>query len=84
MTATPIPRTLYMSLIGIKDIVLIETYPEKPSPYKTFVGRRNNLIIKNAIEREMQRGGQIYYVSNRIIGIDHLAFELKNLSLPQG
>jgi transcription-repair coupling factor (superfamily II helicase) len=79
MTATPIPRTLYMSLIGIKDIVLIETYPENRHPIKTFVGRRNNLIIKNAIEREMQRGGQIYYVSNRIIGIDHLAFELKKL-----
>ncbi len=79
MTATPIPRTLYMSLTGIKDIVIIETHPENRHPIKTFVGRKNNLIIKNAIEREIQRGGQIYYVSNRIIGIDHLAYELKKL-----
>ena len=79
MTATPIPRTLYMSLTGIKDIVLIETHPENRHPIKTFVGRKNNLIIKNAIEREIQRGGQIYYVSNRILGIEHLAYELKKL-----
>jgi transcription-repair coupling factor (superfamily II helicase) len=79
MTATPIPRTLYMSLTGIKDIVIIETHPENRHPIKTFVGRKNNLIIKNAIDREIQRGGQIYYVSNRIHGIDHIAFELKKL-----
>lgn len=82
LTATPIPRTLYMSLTGIRDIVLIETYPENRHPIKTFVGRKNSMIIKMAIEREIERGGQIYYVSNKIIGIEHLCFELKKL-IPQ-
>ena len=79
LTATPIPRTLYMSLTGIRDIVLIETYPENRHPIKTFVGRKNNMIIKMAMEREIERGGQVYYVSNKIIGIEHLCFELKKL-----
>ncbi|MDD5659189.1 MAG: transcription-repair coupling factor [Actinomycetota bacterium] len=79
LTATPIPRTLYMSLTGIKDIILIETHPENRHPIKTFVGRKNTTIIKMAIEREIERGGQVYYVSNRIAGIDHLCFELKKL-----
>ncbi|MEI7615789.1 MAG: transcription-repair coupling factor, partial [Actinomycetota bacterium] len=79
LTATPIPRTLYMSLTGIRDIILIETYPENRHPIKTFVGRKNNMIIKMAIEREIERGGQVYYVSNKIIGIEHLCFELKKL-----
>ena len=82
LTATPIPRTLYMSLTGIRDIVLIETYPENRHPIKTFVGRKNSMIIKMAIEREIERGGQVYYVSNKIIGIEHLCFELKKL-IPQ-
>ena len=82
LTATPIPRTLYMSLTGIRDIVLIETFPENRHPIKTFVGRKNIIIIKTAIEREIERGGQVYYVSNKIIGIEHLCFELKKL-IPQ-
>lgn len=82
LTATPIPRTLYMSLTGIRDIVLIETHPENRHPIKTFVGRKNSMIIKMAIVREIERGGQVYYVSNRIIGIEHLCFELKKL-IPQ-
>ncbi|MCL4378223.1 MAG: transcription-repair coupling factor [Actinobacteria bacterium] len=82
LTATPIPRTLYMSLTGIRDIILIETYPENRHPVKTFVGRKNNMIIEMAIKREMERGGQIYYVSSRINGIDQLCFELKKL-VPQ-
>ena len=82
LTATPIPRTLYMSLTGIKDIFIMETYPENRHPIKTFVGKKNNLIIKMAIERELNRGGQVYYVSNRISGIEHLCFELKKL-VPQ-
>ncbi|MCL4386034.1 MAG: transcription-repair coupling factor [Actinobacteria bacterium] len=82
LTATPIPRTLYMSLTGIRDIVLMETYPENRHPIKTFVGRKNNMIIKMAIERELNRGGQVYYVSDRIIGIEHLCYELKKL-IPQ-
>ncbi|MCE5330475.1 transcription-repair coupling factor [bacterium] len=82
LTATPIPRTLYMSLTGIRDIILIETYPENRHPIKTFVGRKNIMIIKMAIEREIERSGQVYYVSNRIMGIDHLCFELKKL-IPQ-
>ncbi len=82
LTATPIPRTLYMSLTGIKDMILIETYPENRHPIKTFVGRKNNLVIKMAIEREIEREGQIYYVSSRVMGIEHIAFELKKI-VPQ-
>ena len=71
-----------MSLTGIKDMILIETYPENRHPIKTFVGRKNNLVIKMAIEREIEREGQIYYVSSRVMGIEHIAFELKKI-VPQ-
>ena len=79
LTATPIPRTLYTSLAGIRDTVLIETYPEGRRPIETFVGRKNNSVIKMAIERELAREGQVYYVYNRITGIENEQQELKQL-----
>ena len=66
LTATPIPRTLYMSLSGIRDMVLIETHPSGRFPIETFVGEKDDFVIKMAVEREMRRGGQVYYVYNRI------------------
>lgn len=82
LTATPIPRTLHMSMAGVKDIALIETYPEGRNPIETFVGEMDHSIVKNAIEREMARGGQVYYVYNRISGIEQKADQLVRL-LPE-
>jgi len=79
LTATPIPRTLYISLTGIRDTVLIETYPEGRYPIETFVGRKDNSIIKMAIERELARGGQVYYVCSRITGIENERQKLQQL-----
>ncbi len=70
LSATPIPRTLYMSLTGIRDIALIDTHPEGRNPIETFVGEKDNYIVKQAIEREIGRGGQVYYVYNRVEHID--------------
>ena len=82
LSATPIPRTLYMSLSGIRDIVLIETYPSGRFPIETFVGEKSDHIIKMAIEREITRGGQVYYVHNRISDIQEKQYKLKVL-VPQ-
>jgi transcription-repair coupling factor (superfamily II helicase) len=82
LSATPIPRTLYMSLTGIRDIVLIETYPSGRFPIETFVGEKSDHVIKMAIEREKTRGGQVYYVHNRIRDIQEKQYWLKVL-VPQ-
>ena len=66
MSATPIPRTLYMSLSGIKDISLINTPPKNRLPIKTYVGEWNELMIKNAINHEIDREGQVFYLYNRV------------------
>ncbi|MBE3089966.1 MAG: transcription-repair coupling factor [Actinobacteria bacterium] len=79
LSATPIPRTLYMSLTGIRDIVLIETHPAGRVPIETFVGEKDNLVIKMAVEREIKRGGQVYYVFNRIIGLHEKKYRLQVL-----
>ncbi len=66
MSATPIPRTLYMSLSGIKDISLINTPPKNRLPIKTYVGEWNEIMLKNAINHEIDREGQIFYLYNRV------------------
>lgn len=66
MSATPIPRTLYMSLSGIKDISLIKTPPKNRLPIKTYVGEWNETMVKNAINHEIDREGQIFYLYNRV------------------
>ncbi|MBP3820836.1 transcription-repair coupling factor [bacterium] len=66
MSATPIPRTLYMSLSGIKDISLINTPPKNRLPIKTYVGEWNENMVKNAINHEIDREGQIFYLYNRV------------------
>ncbi|MEE8324349.1 MAG: transcription-repair coupling factor [Candidatus Humimicrobiaceae bacterium] len=79
LTATPIPRTLYMSMAGVRDMALIETYPEGRNPIETFVGEMDPPITRNAIEREIARGGQVYYVYNRISGIEQRMHQLVRL-----
>ncbi len=82
LSATPIPRTLYMSLTGVRDIALIETYPEGRNPIETFVGEIDYQVVRRAIEREIARGGQVYYVYNRISGIENKKIQLQRL-VPQ-
>jgi transcription-repair coupling factor (superfamily II helicase) len=77
MSATPIPRTLHMSLIGVRDISNLETPPEDRLAVETRVSRFNHEIIREAIIRELNRGGQIYFVHNRILDIHELYEKLK-------
>lgn len=70
LTATPIPRTLQMSLSGARDISIMDTPPENRYPISTYVGEFNKELIRNAVRREIARGGQVYYVHNRVESID--------------
>ena len=79
MSATPIPRTLHMSLSGIRDISLIGTPPTNRKPVKTFVGESRDSIITNAILHELERGGKIFFVHNRVENIDEIAFKVQGL-----
>lgn len=79
LTATPIPRTLHMSLIGVRDISVLEEPPEERYPVQTYVMEYNKEIIKDAINREMSRGGQIYYLYNRVRSIDVKASQIQEL-----
>ncbi len=79
LSATPIPRTLHMSLVGIRDMSTIETPPEDRLPITTFVGRHDERTIREAILRELERNGQIFYVHNRVSDIDLVAQKLKTL-----
>lgn len=79
MSATPIPRTLNMALSGTRDLSLISTPPVNRAPVKTFVGEYKLPLVRTAILHEMERGGQIYFVHNRIDSIENIAFELKQL-----
>ena len=79
MTATPIPRTLYMSLTGVRDISTIDTPPEERLPVATYVGEYDDHIVRQAILRELDRGGQVYFVHNRVLGIEHVEKRLAAL-----
>ncbi|KYH28643.1 transcription-repair coupling factor [Clostridium colicanis] len=79
LTATPIPRTLHMSLTGIRDISVIETPPEQRYPVQTYVVEFNEQLIADAIEREIDRGGQVYFVYNRVGSIKEMALYLGKL-----
>ena len=79
MSATPIPRTLYMSLSGIKDMSVINTPPKNRLPVKTFVGEYNETTLKNAITHELNRDGQIFYLYNRVETIEEFKLELQKL-----
>jgi len=77
LSATPIPRTLNMALSGIRDMSTIEQPPADRYPVQTFVMEHNNAIIDDAIRREIHRGGQVYYLHNRVESIDQCASALK-------
>lgn len=79
LTATPIPRTLHMSLVGIRDISTIEDPPEERYPVQTYVMEYNNGVIREAINREMSRGGQVFYLYNRVRSINIKAAEIQKL-----
>lgn len=79
MSATPIPRTLYMSLSGIKDMSVINTPPKNRLPIKTFVGEFNETAIKNAIIHELDRDGQVFYLYNRVETIEEFKLRLQKL-----
>ncbi|HYF24745.1 MAG TPA: transcription-repair coupling factor, partial [Baekduia sp.] len=79
MSATPIPRTLQMSLAGVRDISVIETPPEGRRPVKTYVGEYDEDLVKQAILREHARGGQAFFVHNRVETIDEVAERLRGL-----
>lgn len=79
MTATPIPRTLYMSLTGVRDMSTINTAPEDRLPIRTQVTEHDEGLIRKAILRELDRGGQVYFVHNRVQGIYQVAQQLQRL-----
>jgi len=79
MSATPIPRTLYLSLSGVRDMSTIETPPEDRLPIKTFVTEESPELVREAILRELDRGGQIFYVHNRVKTIEYFAAKLMKL-----
>ena len=79
MTATPIPRTLYMSLTGIRDTSLLLTPPPDRLPVETYVMEENPVLIREAIRRELARGGQVYFVYNRVVGLGEVADRVRAL-----
>ena len=79
LSATPIPRTLHMSLTGVRDISVIETPPEDRYPIQTYVVEQNDQLIRDAILREIGRGGQVYFVYNRVESIDSMANYIRDL-----
>jgi transcription-repair coupling factor (superfamily II helicase) len=79
LTATPIPRTLHMSLTGVRDISVIETPPEERYPVQTYVVEYNEQLIRDAIMRELNRDGQVFFVYNRVESIKEMASKIGNL-----
>lgn len=79
LSATPIPRTLHMSLVGVRDISVIETPPEERHPIQTYVVEYNDQLIRDSILREVNRGGQVYFVYNRVENISEMASYISKL-----
>ncbi|VKM22828.1 transcription-repair coupling factor [Streptococcus pneumoniae] len=79
LTATPIPRTLHMSMLGIRDLSVIETPPINRYPVQTYVLEKNDSVIRDAVLREMERGGQVYYLYNKVDTIVQKVSELQEL-----
>ncbi|RDW15307.1 transcription-repair coupling factor [Oceanobacillus arenosus] len=76
LTATPIPRTLHMSMLGVRDLSVIETPPENRFPIQTYVMEYNPILVREAIEREMARDGQVFFLYNRVENIDKVARDI--------
>lgn len=79
LTATPIPRTLHMSLVGVRDTSILETPPENRFPVQTYVLEEDPVLIREAIRRELGRDGQVFFVHNRIADLDNVALWVKSL-----
>lgn len=79
LTATPIPRTLHMSMLGVRDLSVIETPPENRFPVQTYVVEYNPVLVREAIERELARDGQVYFLYNRVEDIERKAEEISML-----
>ncbi|GAI90437.1 unnamed protein product, partial [marine sediment metagenome] len=79
LSATPIPRTLHMSLVGVRDMSTMETPPEERLPIKTYVAEYNEPLIREAILRELERNGQVFFVHNRVQSIAYIASKLQSL-----
>ena len=79
LTATPIPRTLHMSMVGVRDLSVMETPPQNRYPIQTYVMEQIPSVVKDACLREMQRGGQVFYLHNRISDIDKTVEKLQQL-----
>lgn len=79
LTATPIPRTLHMSMLGVRDLSVIETPPENRFPVQTYVLEYSDTLVREAIERELARGGQVYFLFNRVQGIRHMSDLVQSL-----
>src|SRR5713226_5305530 len=79
LSATPIPRTLHMAVGGIRDMSVIQTPPEERQPIKTYVTVDDDELVKEVVTRELQRGGQVYYVHNRVRTIEKAADRVRHL-----
>ncbi|GEK91620.1 transcription-repair coupling factor [Alkalibacterium kapii] len=79
LTATPIPRTLHMSMLGVRDLSVIETPPANRYPVQTYVMEMNGPVVQESIKRELARGGQVFYLHNRVKTIDQRANEIQQL-----
>jgi transcription-repair coupling factor (superfamily II helicase) len=79
LSATPIPRTLHMSLVGVRDMSVIETPPENRLPIKSYIAEYNDRLVREAILREIERNGQVFFVHNRVQGIASIAEKLHTL-----
>ncbi len=79
LTATPIPRTLHMSLVGIRDLSVIETPPTNRQVIRTYLANYSSQIVREAIQRELGRGGQVFYIHNRVENIESIADEVREL-----
>ncbi len=82
MSATPIPRTLHMSLVGLRDMSVIETPPKDRMAIQTVVAKFDEKIVRSAVELELERGGQVYFVHNRVESIHEIAARIQELNLP--
>jgi transcription-repair coupling factor (superfamily II helicase) len=79
LSATPIPRTLHMSLVGVRDMSVMETPPEDRLPVKTYVAAYDDRLVREAIVRELERNGQVFFLHNRVQSINFIASKLKEL-----
>ncbi|HKJ89033.1 MAG TPA: DEAD/DEAH box helicase, partial [Gammaproteobacteria bacterium] len=79
LSATPIPRTMHMSLVGVRDMSTMETPPDQRLPIKTYVAQYDERLVREAVLREMERNGQVFFVHNRVESIDYVADKLQSL-----